>query len=159
MASDSSAKSTRVSLLAFLLDIKVFSFKDIFKATFERYGIHGIPGYYLDTDLKKEDIDLTIINEESDGTFPNHHPDPSIEDNLEELKKKVLEVHADLGIGFDGDGDRVGIVDEKVLPSVEEGPLPGISDREAVVPGVIRDNLDGLVAEVPQARYGVGGRR
>ena len=37
--------------------VKVFSFKDIFKATFERYGIHGIPGYYLDTELKGEDID------------------------------------------------------------------------------------------------------
>ncbi len=62
---------------------------------------------------EKLNIDLTIINEESDGTFPNHHPDPSIEDNLEELKAKVLETKADIGIGFDGDGDRIGIVDEK----------------------------------------------
>lgn len=63
--------------------------------------------------FEKFDIDLTIINEKSDGTFPNHHPDPTIEDNLSELKKKVLEVKADVGIGFDGDGDRIGIIDEK----------------------------------------------
>ena len=62
---------------------------------------------------EKLNIDLTIINEENDGTFPNHHPDPTIEENLEELKKKVLEVKADIGIGFDGDGDRIGIIDEK----------------------------------------------
>lgn len=48
----------------------------------------------------------------SDGNFPNHHPDPSVEENLKLLKEKVLEVQADCGIAFDGDGDRIGIVDE-----------------------------------------------
>jgi len=47
----------------------------------------------------------------SDGTFPNHHPDPCVYDNLTKLKEKVLEVNADLGIGYDGDGDRVGFID------------------------------------------------
>lgn len=61
---------------------------------------------------EKLNIDLTIINEESDGSFPNHHPDPSIENNLQQLKNKVLELNADIGIGFDGDGDRIGIIDE-----------------------------------------------
>jgi len=55
-------------------------------------------------------IDLTIINEESDGNFPNHHPDPCVEDNMQQLKKKVLELNADIGIGFDGDGDRLGVI-------------------------------------------------
>ncbi|MBQ6477071.1 MAG: phosphomannomutase/phosphoglucomutase [Bacilli bacterium] len=55
-------------------------------------------------------MDLTIINEESDGHFPNHHPDPCIESNLEQLKEKVQELNADIGISFDGDGDRLGIV-------------------------------------------------
>jgi len=50
---------------------------------------------------------------ELDGTFPNHEPDPIVEENLEELKKRVLEENADMGIAFDGDGDRVGIVTEK----------------------------------------------
>lgn len=62
--------------------------------------------------FERLNIDLTIINEESDGTFPNHHPDPTIESNLEQLKAKVLEINADIGIGFDGDGDRIGIIDE-----------------------------------------------
>lgn len=62
--------------------------------------------------FEKLNIDLTIINEENDGTFPNHHPDPSIEENLSELKVKVKELKADIGIGFDSDGDRIGIVDE-----------------------------------------------
>ena len=55
-------------------------------------------------------MDLFIINEESDGNFPNHHPDPCVEDNLKQLKDKVLELKADVGLSFDGDGDRLGVV-------------------------------------------------
>ena len=64
-------------------------------------------------------MDLIIINEESDGNFPNHHPDPCIESNLEQLKAKVLEANADVGISFDGDGDRLGIVtnEGKFIPT------------------------------------------
>ena len=64
-------------------------------------------------------IDCTYINEESDGNFPNHHPDPCVEKNLDQLKAKVLEVKADVGLSFDGDGDRMGMVSEnaKFLPT------------------------------------------
>ena len=48
---------------------------------------------------------------ESDGTFPNHHPDPTVPENLEDLIAAVRANHADLGIAFDGDADRIGIVD------------------------------------------------
>lgn len=52
-----------------------------------------------------------IMFEQPDGSFPNHHPDPTVEENLEDLKKKVLETGAICGIGFDGDADRIGVVD------------------------------------------------
>ena len=55
-------------------------------------------------------IDLVVINEENDGNFPNHHPDPCVEDNLTQLKEAVLKENADVGISFDGDGDRLGVV-------------------------------------------------
>lgn len=55
-------------------------------------------------------IDTIYINDKSDGNFPNHHPDPCVEANLEQLKAKVLEVSADVGLSFDGDGDRMGFV-------------------------------------------------
>ena len=58
-------------------------------------------------------IDFEIICGDSDPTFPNHHPDPCVENNLEMLKEKVFETGADLGIGFDGDGDRLGLVSDK----------------------------------------------
>ena len=48
-----------------------------------------------------------------DGSFPNHHPDPTIAENMFDLAAKVCESKADLGIAFDGDGDRIGIVDEQ----------------------------------------------
>lgn len=58
-------------------------------------------------------MELHVINGASDGTFPNHHPDPCVEDNLTQLKAKVKELKADVGLGFDGDGDRLGVVSEK----------------------------------------------
>lgn len=56
-------------------------------------------------------LDPIILFEEPDGKFPNHHPDPTVEKNLVDLKKKVLETGAVCGIGFDGDADRIGVVD------------------------------------------------
>ena len=58
-------------------------------------------------------IDSIPLFDISDGNFPNHHPDPCVEENLLLLKQKVLEEKADVGVGYDGDGDRVGFVDEK----------------------------------------------
>lgn len=58
-------------------------------------------------------LDLEVMFEESDPSFPNHHPDPCVPENLRFLRKRVLETNADIGIGFDGDGDRVGFIDEK----------------------------------------------
>ncbi|WP_242357013.1 MULTISPECIES: phosphomannomutase/phosphoglucomutase [Anaeromyxobacter] len=58
-------------------------------------------------------IEVVPLFVEMDGRFPNHHPDPTVEKNLEHLKAKVLETKADLGIAYDGDADRVGAVDEK----------------------------------------------
>ena len=59
---------------------------------------------------QKFPLELVRLYDISDGTFPNHHPDPSIEENLNDLKKKVVEENADVGLAFDGDGDRVGVV-------------------------------------------------
>jgi phosphomannomutase len=53
-----------------------------------------------------------IIFDEVDGDFPNHHPDPTVDKNLVDLQKLVAEKKCDIGIAFDGDGDRIGIVDE-----------------------------------------------
>ncbi len=57
-------------------------------------------------------FDVVPLFLEPDGRFPNHHPDPTVEKNLEHLKRKVLESRADVGIAYDGDSDRVGAVDE-----------------------------------------------
>ena len=77
------------------------------------------PGNGVTTTIIKSAVELFpnieayYICDENDGTFPNHHPDPAVEENMSMLKQKVLEVHADIGIAFDGDGDRLGIIDEQ----------------------------------------------
>ncbi len=52
-----------------------------------------------------------LLHDEIDGTFPNHHPDPTVAENLVDLQRAVAEENCDFGIGFDGDGDRIGAVD------------------------------------------------
>jgi phosphomannomutase len=52
-----------------------------------------------------------LINQKIDGTFPAHHPDPTVEKNLEQLKTLVAAQNCDIGLAFDGDGDRIGVID------------------------------------------------
>jgi phosphomannomutase/phosphoglucomutase len=56
-------------------------------------------------------LEPTWLFAESDGTFPNHHPDPTVVENLQDLIRAVRETGSEIGIGFDGDADRIGIVD------------------------------------------------
>ena len=54
-----------------------------------------------------------IINKEVDGTFPNHHPDPTVPKNMEQLIDTVKKNNCDIGLAFDGDGDRLGVIDNQ----------------------------------------------
>ena len=58
-------------------------------------------------------VDASYIFCESDGTFPNHHPDPTVVENLHDIIREVKAKRADLGIAFDGDADRIGVVDSR----------------------------------------------
>ncbi len=73
-------------------------------------GIGGIIGAPLYKRLGFETVDLFI---EPDSRFPNHHPDPTVVENLQHAVNAVLANGADLAIVFDGDGDRIGVIDEK----------------------------------------------
>ena len=69
-------------------------------------GVTGVPIY------EKLGCDLVKLFTEPDSNFPNHHPDPTVEENLQDAIRAVKETGADLAIAFDGDGDRIGVVDE-----------------------------------------------
>jgi phosphomannomutase/phosphoglucomutase len=73
-------------------------------------GMGGVTAIPLYERLGVEVIELFC---EPDSSFPVHEPDPSQEENLQDLIEKVLETHADLGIAFDGDADRITIIDDK----------------------------------------------
>ena len=63
--------------------------------------------------LNKLPLEYELLFEESDGTFPHHHPDPAVASNLVDLQKEVVELNYDLGFAIDADGDRVRVVDNK----------------------------------------------
>lgn len=73
---------------------------------------NGTTSIIADKIFSRLNVEAIPLFNISDGNFPNHHPDPCIYENLTKLKEKVLEIKADLGIGYDGDGDRVGFIDE-----------------------------------------------
>jgi phosphomannomutase/phosphoglucomutase len=72
---------------------------------------NGTAGPFAVEVLKRLGCEVYDIYCDMDGTFPNHEADPTVEKNLEDLKKLVKENSLDIGIGFDGDGDRLGIID------------------------------------------------
>jgi phosphomannomutase/phosphoglucomutase len=74
---------------------------------------NGIPGILAPELIKRLGVEVIPLFCEVDGTFPNHHPDPGKLKNLQDVIAKVAETGADLGLAFDGDGDRVGVVTEK----------------------------------------------
>ncbi len=74
---------------------------------------NGVAGQYAPKLFEAIGCDVIPLYCEVDGTFPNHHPDPTIEANLKDLIATVQGEHADLGIAFDGDGDRIVVVDNQ----------------------------------------------
>jgi phosphomannomutase/phosphoglucomutase len=74
---------------------------------------NGIAGVFAPELLRRLGCEVTELYCESDGSFPHHLPDPEMEENVRDLVAKVRETNADVGIAYDGDADRVGIIDEK----------------------------------------------
>jgi phosphomannomutase len=74
---------------------------------------NGAAGEILRRLVKQLPGEHILLYDDIDGTFPNHHPDPTVDKNLVDLKKTVLDNNCEFGIAFDGDGDRIGVVDEK----------------------------------------------
>lgn len=71
---------------------------------------NGIAGMVIPGVIEALGCEVIPLFCEVDGSFPNHHPDPAVEENLSDLKKAVLEYKADLGLAFDGDADRLGLI-------------------------------------------------
>ena len=74
---------------------------------------NGTTSIIADDIFKQLNVEAIPLYNISDGSFPNHHPDPCVEENNRDLKEMVIKNKADLGVGFDGDGYRVGVIDEK----------------------------------------------
>ncbi|WP_235584630.1 phosphomannomutase/phosphoglucomutase [Thiomicrospira sp. WB1] len=74
---------------------------------------NGVAGRYAPDLFRALGCDVVELYCDVDGHFPNHHPDPAKSANLKDLSARVLSENADLGLAFDGDGDRCGVVDER----------------------------------------------
>jgi phosphomannomutase/phosphoglucomutase len=74
---------------------------------------NGVASVCAERILTALGADVVPLFCESDGTFPNHHPDPTVPENLRDLQEAVRRTGAELGIALDGDGDRIGAVDER----------------------------------------------
>ena len=93
--------------------------RDIVKGIKVRRGLkvaidcgNGMVGLMGPAVLRETGCDIVELYSNPDGTFPNHHPDPTVEENLIDLRKAVVDNGCEAGIAFDGDGDRIGVLDE-----------------------------------------------
>jgi len=92
---------------------------------------NGVVGIVIPQIFKKLPVQLYHLFPELDGRFPNHLPNPLVEENLEDIKQTVRKKKADLGVAFDGDGDRIIFVDEK--GGVVSPDLIGVLVAESVL--------------------------
>jgi len=74
---------------------------------------NGIAGSFAPELLRRLGCEVDELYCDSDGSFPNHLPDPEMEENVRDLVARVREIRADVGIAYDGDADRVGVIDER----------------------------------------------
>lgn len=74
---------------------------------------NGAGGEIVEHLAQHIDAEHILLNTAIDGTFPNHHPDPSVEENLVQLRQAIQGHGCDVGIAFDGDADRIGILDDQ----------------------------------------------
>ena len=74
---------------------------------------NGVAGAFAPELYRRLGCEVTGLYCEVDGTFPNHHPDPSVPDNLRDLQQTLKTTDAELGLAFDGDGDRLGVVTKR----------------------------------------------
>jgi phosphomannomutase / phosphoglucomutase len=104
---------------------------------------NGVGGRAAMMVLERLGMDVNGICLEPDGNFPNHHPDPTIAEGVEMLREEVLKTGADIGIGLDGDADRIGVVDAS--GNVVYGDM-----ITAVLAGAILENSPGekIIGEV-----------
>ena len=117
---------------------------------------NGIAGDIAPKLFKKLGCDVTEMYCEIDGAFPNHHPDPSKLENLKDVIEKVRELNADVGLAFDGDGDRLGVVTNSgVIVAADRQLMLYAKDVIAAKPGasILYDvkstkNIDKFVADL-----------
>lgn len=109
---------------------------------------NGMAGKMIPEVFKSLPFQVTPMYFEIDGSFPNHEPNPAEEDNLKNLKEKVIKKKADLGLAFDGDADRVIFVDEKgeqISPSLIAALIAdyilGKNPKEIIVYDVRSDKI------------------
>lgn len=115
---------------------------------------------YISRFFDRLPVQLVKMNWELDGSFPNHQPDPLIEENLIPLKKRVVDEKADLGIAPDGDGDRIFFIDEKgqtfrqdilrgIIAQIELSKHPGAKICYDIRPGKITKDMIEEAGGVP----------
>ena len=104
---------------------------------------NGMGGYVVPPVFKNLPFEIELLYPELDGAFPNHPADPLQPENLVDLQRRVLEVGADLGMAFDGDADRVFLVDERaeLVSGSMTTALVAVGVLRSEGPGPILHNL------------------
>jgi len=74
---------------------------------------NGVAGTVIPDIFDSLDLDYKGLYMQPDGTFPNHHPDPSVEENLKDIKKALVDYNANIGFAYDGDADRIAVLTPK----------------------------------------------
>jgi len=138
---------------------KNFDISKIKKFNIVADAANSMGALYIDKLFKKLPCKLIKMNFELDGTFPNHEADPLKEENLKDLKERVVKEKADLGIATDGDGDRIFFIDDlgrTIEPAIIRGILSKIYLKESPGSKICYDARPGRITiDMIEENFGI----
>ncbi len=140
-------KSSQYAIIPAYQDWVVKNAKPVKKKKIVIDSGNGVAGNVAPELFERMGAEVIPLFCELDGNFPNHHPDPTVVENLRDLIAKVKETGADFGLAFDGDADRIGLVDEK------GGVLYGDEIMVLLARDVLKDNPGATIISEVKSSY------
>lgn len=136
---DNAPKTIKIDVLKMYQDFLIDHFQNLknFKYKIAVDAGNGVAGVGILEILKSLNIDFEPLYFEPDGEFPNHHPDPSVLENLKDIQQKMKDLNLKIGLAFDGDADRLRLITQNYIYEGDELAVLFAKEMQKTIPSPV----------------------